>query len=172
MDQSSGEKLDQVEDQGQGSNDKEIDNSVEKKSSRLSTFIMMWMSIKSEWIGVGVGWIGVGHLPYDLALPLHLRVQLGTRHYAPATLIAPHYFAFLLRNLFGPRYFAFGFLLWNLFWPLVLALRTYAMVFNQQFIFIKLSKSPAKALKMREAGEIWRLYKVLRELVKPHMESL
>ena len=48
MDQSSGEKLDQVEDQGQGSNDKEIDNSVEKKSSRLSTFIMMWMSIKFE----------------------------------------------------------------------------------------------------------------------------
>ena len=28
---------------------------------------------------------GVGHLPYDLALPLHLRVQLRTRHYAPAT---------------------------------------------------------------------------------------
>ena len=36
-----------------------------------------------EWVSKRE-WIGAGHLSYDLALPLHLRVQLWTWHYAPA----------------------------------------------------------------------------------------
>ena len=32
--------------------------------------------------------------------------------------------------------------------------------------------SPAEALKMGEAGKVWRFHEVLRELVQPHMKCL
>ena len=78
-------------------------------------------------------------------------------------------------SLIAPHYFAFGFLLWNLFGPQFWLIGP--MFYNNKGWYLSTygfssSKSPAKALKMREAGKIWRLYKVLRELVKPHMESL
>ena len=125
-----------------------------------------------------------GHLPYDLALPLHLRVQLRTRHYAPATslincpfslLWLPPLESFLAAWLIGPILDYFVEIVGPIvFYPLILR-------FNQVFwkfkkVFWKFEKfpkcSPAETLKMGEAREVWRLNKILRKLVQPHMESL